>query len=92
MVPSTLHHIHILIAVLHLAHGGSFSRSKTSLQQYQGQPQYNDGHPPPPVLGNEMPLLGQYGMELPQLPFELGKERLLMKSKGVMFFLYLKMK
>lgn len=73
------------LGFLQLAHGGAYYGHKQPPQQHQPLPQYNDGYPQQQFLGNEMPLmplLPQYGKELPHFPLQKGKERPLTEGKG----------
>lgn len=82
-------HVHFFtvfqLCLVRLAHGGAYYGQKQPHQQHQPLPQHNDGYPQQQFLGNEMPLmplLPQYGKELPQLPLQKGKERPLIEGKG----------
>lgn len=81
-----LHHVILLfqLCLLHMVHGGAYYGQKQPPQQHQPIPQY-DGFQQQQFLGNEMPLLPQYGNEFPQLPLQMGKQRLLTKGKGELF-------
>lgn len=93
-IPLLLSHVIVLFQpyLINMANGGVYYGPKQP-PQTQPIPQYSDDFPQQQFLGNEMPhspfreeipLLPQYGKEVPQLPLplEIAKVRQLTKGKG----------